>query len=209
MASTKTTPNRGPGRPRSFDRERVLDDVIDLVWTHGPRASGVAEIARVTGLNKSSLYRTFGSKEELLVEALERYTREKTQKFQNGLVPSADGSMPDILDVIVAQLRREAVEDEQRRGCMLISSASELASEDPAVAEVAATYRRTIRDLFHQALEQAANTGQVTPGDPAARADVLVMFVHALASIVRAGAGDDELAALFTAVEATTDAWRS
>lgn len=61
------------GRPREFDEDEVLDRVVDLFWQHGYEGTSIAAITSATGLNKPSLYATFGGKEELFRHAFERY----------------------------------------------------------------------------------------------------------------------------------------
>ena len=71
---------RGPGRPRQFDPDQVLDTVINVFWELGYDASDTETLAKRTGLTKPSLYNAFGTKEDLFVAALARYeqTRSKT-----------------------------------------------------------------------------------------------------------------------------------
>ena len=65
--------HRGPGRPRKFDPDDVLDKVIDVFWELGYDASDTETLSRRAGLTKPSLYNTFGSKEDLFIAALNRY----------------------------------------------------------------------------------------------------------------------------------------
>ena len=65
------TPTRG--RPRTFDEEAVLDALTALFWRQGYEATSMADIVEASGLNKSSLYNTFGSKQELFATILDRY----------------------------------------------------------------------------------------------------------------------------------------
>ena len=61
---------RGPGRPRKFDADDVLDKVIDVFWELGYEASDTETLSRRTGLTKPSLYNAFGAKEDLFVAAI-------------------------------------------------------------------------------------------------------------------------------------------
>jgi AcrR family transcriptional regulator len=66
-----------PGRPgldqrQPYDLEMVIDAAVRLFNRHGYEASSMADLARATGLSKSSLYHYVASKEELLKRALDR-----------------------------------------------------------------------------------------------------------------------------------------
>ena len=49
-------------RPKDYDRDDVLISARDLFWEQGYEATSITELEERTGLNRSSLYREFGSK---------------------------------------------------------------------------------------------------------------------------------------------------
>jgi AcrR family transcriptional regulator len=61
------------GRPRTFDKDETLDQIVDIFWRHGFEASSMSTIVKLTGIEKPSLYSAFGSKEQLFQLAFERY----------------------------------------------------------------------------------------------------------------------------------------
>lgn len=60
-------------RPRQFDSDAVLDTVFEHFWCRGVRATSMSDLAKVTGMQRGSLYNAFGSKEKLFLAAYERY----------------------------------------------------------------------------------------------------------------------------------------
>jgi AcrR family transcriptional regulator len=63
-------------------RDALLDAAIELIADGGYTATGVDAIARRSGVVKSALYWHFGSKDGLLVAALERIAREWVAEFE-------------------------------------------------------------------------------------------------------------------------------
>ena len=61
------------GRHKSYDRGEVLDRALKLFWEKGYEGAHLQELVKVTGLNRFSLYKEFGSKEGLFEEAFEKY----------------------------------------------------------------------------------------------------------------------------------------
>jgi AcrR family transcriptional regulator len=59
-------PCTAPPRPR----ERIVTSARDMFHRHGIRGVGVDAIAEAAGTNKMTLYRHFGSKDDLIVECL-------------------------------------------------------------------------------------------------------------------------------------------
>lgn len=60
-------------RPRGYDRETVLAAARDLFWERGYDATSITDLEQCTGLNRSSLYQEFGSKDGLFEAALACY----------------------------------------------------------------------------------------------------------------------------------------
>ena len=60
-------------------RERIISTARDLFRRHGIRGIGVDAIAEAAGTNKMTLYRHFGSKDELVAECLRDVAREVEQ----------------------------------------------------------------------------------------------------------------------------------
>ncbi len=70
MSGTNT---RSRGRPRLFDEDAVLDEFTELFWRKGYSQTSMTDLVDASGVHKSSLYSTFGTKEELFAKILRRY----------------------------------------------------------------------------------------------------------------------------------------
>ena len=65
---------KSAGRPRSFDRDQLIEKVMHLFWDRGYKDLSFNEIATATGLTRASLYNSFKSKDALFFEALKTYS---------------------------------------------------------------------------------------------------------------------------------------
>jgi AcrR family transcriptional regulator len=143
--------------------ERILETARDLFHRHGIRAVGVEAIAEAAGTNKMTLYRHFGSKDELVAACLRLVVRE-SEALWDDLKARHPGDAR-------AQLRAwtDVVADcvlADGRGCALANAAAELTEPGhPArrVAEEAKeAHRERLATLCREAdIEQAdllANT---------------------------------------------------
>ena len=70
MKSEKPRPR---GRPRAFDRDEVLDRAIITFWACGYSGASIDNLTDSMGINRPSLYATFGSKHDLFMEVVDRY----------------------------------------------------------------------------------------------------------------------------------------
>ena len=67
-----TMPSRGRGRPARHSPEQLLDLVVAVFIERGYDATSMEDLARATGLTKSSIYHHVAGKEELLRLAVAR-----------------------------------------------------------------------------------------------------------------------------------------
>src|ERR1700730_11789741 len=58
---------------KQFDRDEVLDRAIVAFWTRGYEATSIDDLVEATGINRGSIYGTFGDKRRLFLMALDRY----------------------------------------------------------------------------------------------------------------------------------------
>ena len=137
-------------------RERIIDTARDLFRRHGIRGVGVDAIAEAAGTNKMTLYRHFGSKDDLIVAYLRDVARSVDEIWDSFEVLYAGDPM--------AQLRawvRKGAECAagSERGCDFANVAVELADSDHPAREVIEQFKRAQRDRL-AGLCRAARIGQ-------------------------------------------------
>ncbi len=122
--TNKQTKKRTRGRPSIFDRDKLIQEVTQLFWTSGYKALSFNEISQETGLTRASLYNAFGSKEALLMEALDVYF---AQAPDTALQHIKKGELvgPVFFKVFKVGCQRWA-SDEKRRGCFGVNCLNEL-----------------------------------------------------------------------------------
>jgi TetR/AcrR family transcriptional repressor of nem operon len=106
------------GRPKNYDRDEVLESALLLFWRKGFEGAHLQELVEVTGLNRFSLYKEFGSKEGLFDAAMDRYMEQL-----GSLVVQLEAE-----PLGVANIRRyfQALVDYRfRHGCFLVNTLSE------------------------------------------------------------------------------------
>jgi len=120
------------GRPRGFDAQETVEVVRDLFWEQGFESTSLAQISRVSGLHKPSLYGAFGDRTDLFLAALEAYLA--TSREQVGAALSQER----LRDAVTAFFDTDlAVFTPGHRGCFLLCVAMPAVDADPRVRDAA------------------------------------------------------------------------
>lgn len=173
-------------RPKEFDPEAILDQAVDVFWARGYEGTSIQDLVDALGINRSSLYATFGDKHDLYLAALQRYGQNalgRVAKTLNGPGP-VHQAISDLFDAAVIPVEQ----NEDRRGCLICNAAVEQAPRDPAVeAEVKADFK-FIEDGFAKALDRAKAAGEIDArSDATAIAKYLTSNYMGLRVMAKAG----------------------
>ena len=109
-------------------RARILKAARELFYRYGIHTVGVDTIAEAASTNKTTLYRHFASKDELVAECMREYGRELETAWD--AIEQAHVGKPK--DQLLACLRflAEFKLDTSERGCALANAAIELPDAD-------------------------------------------------------------------------------
>jgi AcrR family transcriptional regulator len=133
--------------PRAADR--ILSTAGELFYREGARAIGVDEIVAKAGATKPSLYRAFGSKDQLIARYLEGQAESFWAYFDAAAEPFPDDPKAQLLaffDVLTERTTRKGY-----RGCGLSNAVVEYPEPDHPGRQVAVAHkadlRKRLRDL--------------------------------------------------------------
>jgi TetR/AcrR family transcriptional regulator, transcriptional repressor for nem operon len=181
-------------RPRNRSREEIVAAARDVFWEHGYEGTALSELERRTGVNRSSLYSEFGSKEALFSEVLDLYYEEVTEPLISRL--EADPSIDEIA-AFFAGVKRVMLEDEagDRCGCLLINTIAELSPRDDSAARRGVEFRDRLLRAFQRALESEDGGGSATRRANMLLASTLGVWVAARIDVDDAAERCDEISA--------------
>jgi TetR/AcrR family transcriptional regulator, transcriptional repressor for nem operon len=122
-------------RPREFDEATAREAAMNCFWAQGYELTSVRDLAQQMGITGASLYNAFGDKRLLYRQALHHYleqtVRDRVARLER-LAPFA------AIRTFFDEIDERSVTDKQRRGCMLVNSALELAPYDPEFQKIVA-----------------------------------------------------------------------
>jgi TetR/AcrR family transcriptional regulator, transcriptional repressor for nem operon len=175
------------GRLKSFDEDKVIDSAVDCFWSRGYEATSVRDLAERMGIGGASLYNTYGDKRTLFTKALERYAnrsmRERIARLEASHRPK------QAIRAFLTEIIERSLEDPDRKGCLLVNSALDVAPHDAAIGKVVAAYLDEIRAFFRRNAEAARAAGHAPRKiDPDVVADHLLGVVLGIRVLARTGA---------------------
>jgi AcrR family transcriptional regulator len=148
-ARANSTTDEGPAT-RS-PRERLLDAASELFYAEGVQSVGINRVIEHAGVSKDSLYRTFGSKEELVAAYLNKRHEQTLARLRSAATATTD-PVDRLLAVFDAQAKMFRARD--FRGCAFTAAAAE-APRDGQIDAAAESYRQDIHKLFSELADAA------------------------------------------------------
>jgi AcrR family transcriptional regulator len=200
------TPARGPGRPRSFDRQEALCAALRVFRERGYEGTSMADLQKALGgLSPPSIYAAFGSKEALFKEAVSLYTSQTRARVSRVLedAPSTKAAVEGMLRSAVLG----TTEPDEPRGCLLVQGALACSPSSDDVQQ----YLHEQRLEGHRMLIKRLKAG-VAAGDVPARTDIAAVaafyttLIHGISIQAKDGASR---ASLMATVECAMAAWDS
>lgn len=157
-------------RTSAETRSHVLDVAGDLFYRDGIRATGVDEVAAKAGVAPTTLYRLFGSKDDLVgayVEHADQGVREMIEAAVAAAGPAWRDQLLAIFDSVLAE-----VGSSHFRGCAMMMTLAEF--PDPALP----AHRNAVagKSWIRQRIGEL--TAQLNTRDPAELADHLTLVLE-------------------------------
>ncbi|MFS0722709.1 TetR/AcrR family transcriptional regulator [Paenibacillus sp. 1P07SE] len=134
-------------------RQRVLAVACELFYREGIRAVGVDTIVEKSGVAKTTLYRHFPTKEDLIIAYLEAYDHMNWESFDEVLSKHSGAPQDQLLAFIEATI--EILEPDHHRGCVFLNALAEFSNQEHPVHLLALEYNRALRLRLTRLTRQA------------------------------------------------------
>lgn len=142
------------GRTPTFETDRVVRAALGVFWRSGFEAASIPALEAATGLNRSSIYHSFGSKRGLFDAAVQTYLDDVVRPRLRPLL--ADPVAPDAVVEYLTGLRAALVrsgEIQADSGCLLVNVSGAPISRDEAVRRTVAEYRAELRSALGRGVD--------------------------------------------------------
>lgn len=185
-------------RPRSFDQHEVVERAKRVFWEKGYRHTAIGDLERATGLNRSSLYAAFGSKEELFGQALDAYVGSFISDLLQPM-ESAGATVSDVEGFFRGLAARFRADGDASRGCLMVNSIAELEGRADFLGDRGRAFRERLHTAFSNALASSHDPAAVDDRARLLAAATLGVWLTARSAPADAAGACDAVVAQITA----------
>lgn len=192
LASTKLAKPRG--RPLAFNQDEALDKALQVFWSRGYEGASMAELTEVLGINKPSLYATFGNKEALFHQALARYVTGPAAFV-------AEAQKEPTARLVVEKFLRQAAaffsDKSTPNGCMMVQGALTCGQSASPIQQTLIQFRKGFEASFANRFELAKAQGDLPQTADSKQLAKYIATIHQGMSVqASSGATKNELLAI-------------
>ena len=162
---------------KNFDIDATLTRAMQTFWAHGYEATSMQDLVAATGVNRASIYATYGDKRALFLTALRKYDGEIRRRM---LTELAETKTPaEAIAAVFDKFISQTSVPQGNWGCFLVNTALELAAHDGEIAELVNAAHDEIEAFFLAMIRKGQQSGEF-----AADRDAKALAHQALASLL-------------------------
>lgn len=148
------------GRPRTYEREVVLDAAMQVFCCYGYDATSLKQLTRVMKMTPPSLYAAFGDKEHLFVEVLEYYHalyRHRLQEiFAQNETKKAFQGLFELAEMMHAR--------STNTGCLIVNSGINSGTGNKAITKKIQQLHELNEKMIYDRLKLGQEHGHIVEG---------------------------------------------
>jgi len=167
-------------RKKEYNEEKVIDKAMQLFWRNGYENTSMQMLEKEMGINKFSIYSSFGNKHGVFLASLASYKKKIAtifETFKNG-----ENGIKDIKQFFYDSVRIGEQKGNQK-GCLMTNTYHEFAiTEDELVNDQMRNFMDNLKQLFIEKLQMDPTKDEETIQK---QANFLVLAKHGLAAATR------------------------
>ncbi|WP_420572618.1 TetR/AcrR family transcriptional regulator [Kordia sp.] len=181
-------------RVKKFNEEETLNKAMCLFWRNGFHATSMQDLVNYLGINRASIYDTYGGKKELFNKAFEHYRTVNRKQLQAFL--ESQKTVKEGFRRLFQHGISEAVCDTEHRGCFVINATMELVPNDDEMLSVVKENKAFMIGIFQDFLQSGIDSGEISAEKNSRNlASLLHTFYNGIKVVSKADANEEDLLA--------------
>ena len=149
-------------RVKLFNEQDVLEKAMFLFWKKGYCATSVQDLVNQLGINRASLYDTFGGKKELYNKAFLLYRKIMIKRV--GQFLSSQNDVKEGLKKLFMFMMEMSIADVDNKGCFIVNTTAEFAPKDAEVIQSLEDVKARFVQVFYNYLLLGEQKKQIPKG---------------------------------------------
>lgn len=167
-------------RKKEYIEEEVIDKAMHLFWHNGYENTSMKMLEQEMGINKFSIYSSFGSKHGLFLKSLKCYNSKIKNIFEK--LKNASNGVEDIKEFFYDSVNIGS-QLGNKKGCLLTNTYNEFSeSDDVLIKNEMNVFMNNLKNIFIEKLKTDASKSEETV---LKQANFLLLAKHGLAAASR------------------------
>jgi TetR/AcrR family transcriptional repressor of nem operon len=169
---------------KQFDRDEVLERAMVVFWRNGYQATSIQDLVEATGVNRGSLYPTFGDKRRFFLAVLEHYS----ERFGKPMMAELNDPNPRrAIEQMFKAIIRRTSDTRWPRGCLYTNTSLECPGAGEDIGRKIAELLGQQESAIYKVLRRAQAEGSLDVGqDARALARFFTGVAHGLNAVNKA-----------------------
>jgi TetR/AcrR family transcriptional regulator, transcriptional repressor for nem operon len=146
-------------RTEVFNRGEVLEKAKNIFWLKGYNGTSMQDLVNATGLNRSSIYNSFGNKMELYLQTLKKYQGDTGVLFEKA--NNQNRNAIETIGLVFLYVLEDILEDTEEKGCMLINCNTEMGNQDTQLRGLLEANQERLVGIFQDLVTQGQEEGSI------------------------------------------------
>jgi len=148
-------------RVKLFNEDEALSKAMELFWKKGYNATSIQDLVNYVGINRASLYDTFGGKKKLFDSAFEHYRNSNLDNMRNYFL-NPQGNVKKTLRAFFRMVIVGNCSDSDKKGCLVVNTTTELIPADGKLQTILNEHKENIENVFYEFLSTGVQTREIS-----------------------------------------------
>ena len=146
-------------RVKLFDKNEVLNKAMELFWKKGYHATSIQDLVSFLGINRGSLYDTYGGKKELFDKAFQLY-RTNNSNGVTAFFESQNEVKKGFRNLFEMGIN-ETITDKDQKGCFVVNTTTELIPGEEEMLKTIQENKKIFEGIFYAFLLKGQQSAEI------------------------------------------------
>ena len=149
-------------RNKTFNKDFIVKDALHLFWKYGFHQTSIQYLVKNLGINRASLYDTYGDKEGLFIKCFDIYKKEKIDLVKE--IFNKEENPKEGLQLLFNFLLDTICEDPEQKGEFISNTLSEFIPKNGSINKYIEESKEEAFEILEAYLSSGVKKGYIKKG---------------------------------------------